>query len=495
MQSFGEYLTYLMKKKEIGPSTLARKANIPLQTINSWRAEHVKRPRNLEQILSAAHVLQLNISEVEGLLGAAGQPSLSLLQKHPQTELVSSLLMTWRKNPVSSHEIPPTDLSLWKLMPFGQDARIPDVSTLPAGSNMPFAKNSIFVGRSNQLREISKELKDGGKSIGQIVAITGTGGLGKSQLATEFVHRYGRFFDGGVYWINCANSANIDQEIAQCALKMGKPEIGIPELSKWAQTEWLKPVPRLLIFDNCEENELLQKYRPITGGCRILITCRRQEWWPTLGVKTIQLDTLSKESSIKLLQNIAPRISVNEAHELSAAVEYFPLALHVIGSYLRINKIISANKFLKRLSQANRLEHPALRGEDSASSPTNHDHHLARTFQFSWEQFEANNQIDQAARQILFFASFLAPNTFLPTVILWHLLRKQFLTESSLDDQGQEHIFSQSLDKALNIGLVRQMEGGMVLHGLVKNFIQSQLQAHQFNIYQETINQVFIDEF
>ena len=33
---------------------------------------------------------------------------------------------------------------------------------------------------------------------------------------------------------------------------------------------WQEPIPRLLILDNCEEVELLQKWLTVTGGCSVL---------------------------------------------------------------------------------------------------------------------------------------------------------------------------------------------------------------------------------
>ncbi|MDL1963947.1 MAG: hypothetical protein LWW98_06360 [Deltaproteobacteria bacterium] len=81
--------------------------------------------------------------------------------------------------------------------------RIPEISTLPSSSRMPFSPNYLFVGRQQDLIRIVKALKGGQTSaVSQIVAVTGIGGVDKTQLACEFVHRYGQYFAGGVYWLN-----------------------------------------------------------------------------------------------------------------------------------------------------------------------------------------------------------------------------------------------------------------------------------------------------
>jgi KaiC/GvpD/RAD55 family RecA-like ATPase len=55
---------------------------------------------------------------------------------------------------------------------------------------MPLARNPLFVGRTSDLLALAGALQRGGvASSGQVVAATGLGGVGKTQLATEFVHR------------------------------------------------------------------------------------------------------------------------------------------------------------------------------------------------------------------------------------------------------------------------------------------------------------------
>jgi hypothetical protein len=52
-----------------------------------------------------------------------------------------------------------------------------------------------------------------------------------------------------------------------------------------------------LIFDNCEEAELLSQWRPRTGNSHLLLTSRRANWPPSLGVQSRRLDVLSATES------------------------------------------------------------------------------------------------------------------------------------------------------------------------------------------------------
>jgi hypothetical protein len=115
--------------------------------------------------------------------------------------------------------------------------RIPEAAPLPPGSRMPLSRNPLFVGREDDLKALAATLKGGATAaIGQIAAATWLGGIGKTQLACEFVHRYGQHFMGGVFWLN-----------------------------------------------NCEDEPLLEQWRPSSGGCQVLLTSRRAQWDVALG--------------------------------------------------------------------------------------------------------------------------------------------------------------------------------------------------------------------
>ena len=63
---------------------------------------------------------------------------------------------------------------------------------------MPIARNALFVGREEDLKALARALKAGGTAaVGQVATVTGLGGIGKTQLASEFVYRYGQYSRAG----------------------------------------------------------------------------------------------------------------------------------------------------------------------------------------------------------------------------------------------------------------------------------------------------------
>jgi hypothetical protein len=46
--------------------------------------------------------------------------------------------------------------------------------------------------------------------------------MGKTQLASEFVHRYGSYFAGGVFWLSFADAEAVPAEIDACRTALGQ---------------------------------------------------------------------------------------------------------------------------------------------------------------------------------------------------------------------------------------------------------------------------------
>jgi hypothetical protein len=72
---------------------------------------------------------------------------------------------------------------------------------LPPHSRLDYDRNPLFTGREEELRELARRLLYDPAGAPAVIS-TAAGGMGKTQLAVEFAHRYGRFFAGGVQWVS-----------------------------------------------------------------------------------------------------------------------------------------------------------------------------------------------------------------------------------------------------------------------------------------------------
>jgi tetratricopeptide (TPR) repeat protein len=350
---------------------------------------------------------------------------------------------------------------------------IPKPGPLPEGSRMPLSVNPLFVGREDDLRTLARQLKAGETSaIGQveIAGVTGIGGIGKTQLASEFVHRYGRYFGGGVFWMSFADPAAVPAEVAACGqslnLHPSYDSLPLDQQVRLVEEDWKRPVPRLLVFDNCEDEQLLDRWRPKTGGARVLVTSRRSRWDRALGVQSLSITTLPRVASIELLRRFRAEIPVDEPalNGIAAELGDLPLALHLAGSFLERYGRSSFGQpaaYLDSLRRGNLLDHPSLQGKFSGLSPTKHEVHVGRTFALSVERLNPEDAADELARLFLARAAYFAPGEPIP--------REFLLKTVSLEDDAETPFRAEdSLGRLTALGLLEQGEDGtLLMHRLV----------------------------
>jgi tetratricopeptide (TPR) repeat protein len=354
---------------------------------------------------------------------------------------------------------------------------LPPHATLPPGSKMPLERNPLFVGREPDLLALARALKTGGAAaIVPTAAITGLGGIGKTNLATEFVHRYGPFFAGGVYWLSFAEPGAIPREIAACGgeggmqLRPDFADLSLDEQVAAVQRAWADPLPRLLVFDNCDGDDaeaLVQQYHPKTGGCRVLLTSRRAHWDAALNIAALALDILPRHESIALLRSLRADLAEQDADALAAELGDLPLALHLAGSFLRVFADLAAADYLAELRGAALLEHESLQGSDLGVSPTNHVLHVGRTFELSYKRLRPDNPVDGLARTLLAGAAYCAPGEPIPRAVL--------LATVAPADAAAERQAARALDRLGALGLLTSFAGGALsLHRLLAAFVRQQ---------------------
>jgi len=344
---------------------------------------------------------------------------------------------------------------------------------LPTPHQMPLKHNPLFVGRTDDLKQLARMLKGGTTTaISPLAAATRMGGLGKTQLAAEFVHRYGQYFTGGVFWLSFADSAAVPSEIAACGgagcleLRPDFAQLPLEDQVRAVLGAWSSPLPRLLIFDNCEDEQLLQQWCPPSGGCCVLVTSRRAHWDATLNVQALPLGVLSRSDSIDLLRKYRPDLLDSDA-DFAAVAEFvgdLPLALHLAGSFMRLEELTPA-EYLAELTGAPSLDHESFIGEGVL--PTEHDLSVYRTFKLSYDKLDPAVPTDALALQLLARSAYFAPGEPLPRDLLLATLA------APANPQPAKRQATKALTRLLNLGLLEREDRAVRLHRLIAAFVRS----------------------
>ena len=360
---------------------------------------------------------------------------------------------------------------------------LPDPGPLPPGSRLPFNRNAVFTGREDDLKKLAESLLGSQAAPGSdwaaavavtaspavAAAATGTGGLGKTQLAVEFCYRYGRFFNG-VHWLQ----ANLDMlaEIAACGSAMGLtpwPE-RLPEQEQATLLAWERGETRLVVLDNVEDPKIVADWLPKLKRAKVLLTSRRRDWPLDLGLALLPLDSLPRPESLILLRKLVPRLEKVPDEELDKVADRLgnlPLALDLAGRYLEDRKSLGVEGFLQELEKAGgALGHSALK-DWTAHNPTLHATNLAATFSLSWNKLARTGMPSTSQSHRLFRAAgYCAANTPIPWEVFYRI--------EEAEEGGEQAEVDKSLNTLENKGLVGLAEAGAVIHPLLAEFARLQ---------------------
>jgi tetratricopeptide (TPR) repeat protein len=216
---------------------------------------------------------------------------------------------------------------------FGPDpisgARFP--GNPPPVWNVP-TRNASFTGRAVMLEQLRDNLLRG-MAVVMPQALHGLGGVGKTQLALEFSHRFRSDYDL-VWWISAEQEEFITSAMAEIA-----PQIGIRRDNTEEAAEAVREALRLgrphkrwlLVFDNAEEPERLARHIP-QGSGHVIITSRNPAW-SNLAFP-VEVDAFSREESIEHLTNRVDGLDRQAAADVAQLLGDLPLAIELASAWL-----------------------------------------------------------------------------------------------------------------------------------------------------------------
>ncbi len=221
----------------------------------------------------------------------------------------------------------------------------------PPPYNVPPAATPL-VGREDELRSLAERLLN---AQCHLVTLTGTGGVGKTRLATEAGTRLRHAFPDGVYWVSLMEVENGHDLPFAIANTMGNPLSGLKEPAK-ELTERLAGKELMLILDNfdhlLEATPLLAKWMRAAAQSAFLITSRRplglraEEVFPLSGLPfpSKVAGGVARYDAVRLFSECARRVSgdirLQEDDLFTAAhicrmAEGLPLAIELAAAWTR----------------------------------------------------------------------------------------------------------------------------------------------------------------
>lgn len=373
-------------------------------------------------------------------------------------------------------------------------------------------RQPYFTGRDSLLEELHNKLTSERAGENMPVAITGLGGIGKTWLAIEYIHRY-RDEYGYVLWAKADTPETVISELFKLAKKLDdqltekdeqNPHVVIAHVRQWLEqnSKWL------LVLDNVNPHIMNQgtpkvgyqiddmlKELPRNG--HILLTTRSD----TLGAlaESIGVEVMDAGDGAKFLlrrlrllehDDDLTKADPDDLHNAKVLVEMLgglPLALEQAAAYIQETRsgIAKYYEHYQYQSEGKRLRNT--RGRFLTGTQAT----VATTWSLS---FQAVEQASPLAAELLRALAFLAPGT-IPEEIINEGKSRLGDTLGKMSDLD----FDEAIGILLRYSLVLRNERTkfLIIHQLVQNVLKDDMNDSEQRVWAERIvravNSVFPD--
>lgn len=232
---------------------------------------------------------------------------------------------------------------------------------------LPFERNHKFIGRNAELDTLKQKLlvnKDCQK-----VALSGLGGIGKTQVALQFAYSVKEDCpEYSIFWVQALSMETFELSCREIARVLGirqEQEGGEDlkilvrqRLSAKTAGKWL------LVIDNADDLDLLRgtyqaegllAFLPESDGGLTIFTTRHGAVAQYLtGSDVVEIEKMTRQETTDLLQKSLVRKNPSDNFEtvvnLLAELEYLPLAITQAAAYINTNKS-SISEYLRLLKK------------------------------------------------------------------------------------------------------------------------------------------------
>jgi tetratricopeptide (TPR) repeat protein len=260
-------------------------------------------------------------------------------------------------------------------------------------------RNPNFTGRTELLDQLSHRLAAGGTTAILPAALHGMGGIGKTQIAVEYIYRHLEDYDV-VWWIQAAQLAQVRAgltELAQALRLAGSSEspTAVPAIREALRLG--KPYRRwLLVFDAAESPDTIRQFFPAGGTGNVLITSRNPDWASV--ARALEVAVFHRDESVELLRRRGRDMKDQDADKLADKLGDLPLAIDQAAAW-RAETGMPVSEYL-------RLFEDKVAEILNTSAPTGYEVSVAATWNVSFDELATRSP---AAHELLQVCAFFAP--------------------------------------------------------------------------------------
>ena len=327
--------------------------------------------------------------------------------------------------------------------------------------NIP-AHNPGFTGRDGLLAAVREQLAAGDTAVVQ--AVHGMGGVGKTQLAIEYAHRFANDYDLA-WWVNSEQGGLIGDQFAALGLALGcvQAGAGVEVVQAAVLGELRKRGRWLLVFDNAENPSDIRPWLP-GGNGHVLITSRERAWAQIAAM--VEVDVLTQAESATILCDRVPGLSRADASRLAAQLGNLPLAIAQAAGFMAEVGITAEEYLVLLTTRAGQLMDQAAPGSDYPRS-------LAAATGLIADRLAAE---DPAAAELASLCAFLAPEP----------IPEDLFTAAAGELPGElaaraadPLAWRQTLAHLARQSLARIDNRGLVIHRLTQAIVRDRLTPNQ----------------
>jgi len=364
--------------------------------------------------------------------------------------------------------------------------QLPD--SMPSTWSVPHQRNPFFTGRESLLKHLHELLNTNATvALTHPQAISGLGGVGKTQIALEYAYRYHQEYET-VLWVKADSRENLVADLIGIARLLHLPEQDMEDqmVAVMAVIQWFKTHSHwLLIFDNADDLAIIQPFLPPAFGGHVILTTRAQAMRGS--AQRIDVECMTPEvGALFLLRRVgivAPTASLEQASiqdrtlafQLIEELGGLPLAIDQAGAYMEEASYHLAG-YLKLY---HRQQGTLLKRRGGLA--TDHPAPVATTWALSFERVE---QADPMAADILRLCAFLDPDAIPEEIFLEGAYEPGTSSASTPLDQLR---VNEAIEVLLRFSLVqRNAEAGtLTIHRLVQAVIQDTMDKEMQRLWAE----------